>query len=154
MKRILFTVLTAATLTACNNTNEEVTTDGTVINSNDSTIVADPAHNSRNSVDWKGTYKGVLPCASCPGIDVTLTLNENGTFVRESKYQGNEGASMPAEKEEGNFTWSDDGQIITLAGITDGSNQYFVGENVVHTLDAEGKRIEGELAESYILKKQ
>ena len=154
MKRILFTVLAAATLTACNNTNEEVTTDATVIDNNDTTVVADAAHSSRNAVDWNGTYKGVLPCASCPGIDVTLTLNENGTFVRELKYQGDEGATMPAEKEEGNFTWSDDGQVITLTGITDGNNQYFVGENVVYTLDAEGKRIEGELAENYMLKKQ
>ncbi|HSH50375.1 MAG TPA: copper resistance protein NlpE N-terminal domain-containing protein, partial [Bacteroidales bacterium] len=26
-------------------------------------------HTSEISLDWQGTYKGVLPCADCPGIE-------------------------------------------------------------------------------------
>ncbi len=152
MKKIFLTLLSAGLLlTACNSGNDAHTSDSVTVA--DNTTVADPAHNSRNAVDWQGTYKGVLPCADCPGIDVTLTLNENGTYVRETKYQGDKAASMPVDKEEGSFTWSTDGQKITLNNITDGSNQYFVGENMLYTLDAEGNRVEGELAETYILKK-
>ena len=35
---------------------------------------ADAAHNSRNALDWAGTYEGVLPCADCPGIQTRLSL--------------------------------------------------------------------------------
>lgn len=33
----------------------------------------DPAHSSRNSLDWAGTYEGVLPCSGCRGVR-TLSL--------------------------------------------------------------------------------
>ena len=39
--------------------------------------VPDPAHNSRNSLDWAGIYEGVLPCADCPGIQTRLTLSRD-----------------------------------------------------------------------------
>jgi hypothetical protein len=33
-------------------------------------------------------YKGTLPSADCPGIDVTLTLWENGTYDQIYRYRG------------------------------------------------------------------
>jgi uncharacterized lipoprotein NlpE involved in copper resistance len=43
---------------------------------------AQPAdmHNSRNSLDWAGTYEGVLPYADCPGTKTRLTLNYDGSY--------------------------------------------------------------------------
>ena len=153
MKTIILPFVSAVLLfTACNSSND-VKTNDTINVVDNTTVVADTSHNSRNAVDWQGTYKGVLPCADCPGIDVTLTLNENGTYVRESKYQGEKAAGTTPDKEEGSFTWSSDGQKITLNNVTDGNNQYFVGENLLYTLDANGNKIEGPLAENYILKK-
>ena len=43
-------------------------------------VAADPAHSSRNSLDWAGTYEGVLPCADCPGIRTRLTLNRDESY--------------------------------------------------------------------------
>ncbi|MFU8831928.1 MAG: copper resistance protein NlpE N-terminal domain-containing protein, partial [Wenzhouxiangella sp.] len=37
-----------------------------------------PADSSRLSLDWVGTYSGVVPCASCPGIETSITLNDDG----------------------------------------------------------------------------
>jgi uncharacterized lipoprotein NlpE involved in copper resistance len=38
-------------------------------------------HNSRISLDWAGTYEGVLPCADCPGTKTRLTLNQDGSYL-------------------------------------------------------------------------
>lgn len=43
-------------------------------------------HSSRTSLDWAGRYSGVLPCASCPGIETVVTLNNDGTFERSMLY--------------------------------------------------------------------
>ncbi|NLS43184.1 hypothetical protein EXD76_01830 [BEV proteobacterium] len=32
-------------------------------------------------------YRGVLPCADCAGIDTSLFLAENGTFILQYHYQ-------------------------------------------------------------------
>src|SRR5690606_28974792 len=47
---------------------------------------ADTAHNSRNAVDWPGTYQGTLLCADCPGIRYTLTLNDDDTYLLKTRY--------------------------------------------------------------------
>ena len=43
-------------------------------------------HNSRNSLNWAGVYAGTLPCADCPGIQTRLTLGNDGTFEKQSRY--------------------------------------------------------------------
>ena len=35
----------------------------------------------------EGTYKAFLPCASCMGIDSTLTLKKDGTFESVMNYK-------------------------------------------------------------------
>ena len=37
-------------------------------------------HNAETSLDYRGTYRGVLPAADCPGIETTLTLKPDGTY--------------------------------------------------------------------------
>ncbi|GGD94473.1 copper resistance protein NlpE [Planktosalinus lacus] len=34
---------------------------------------------SENSLDWHGTYQGILPCADCEGIQTEVTLHDNNT---------------------------------------------------------------------------
>ena len=38
------------------------------------------AHNAKNSLDYIGTYKGILPCADCEGIETELELNSDKTY--------------------------------------------------------------------------
>ncbi|MFC3197819.1 copper resistance protein NlpE N-terminal domain-containing protein [Parapedobacter deserti] len=108
---------------------------------------ADTAHNSRNSLDWRGTYTGTLPCADCPGIRYTLTLQDDGTYHLNTLYL-DKGDSVFTET--GKFNWDQDGSRITL---TERNEKFQVGENRLFHLDMHGNRITGNLAEHYILSK-
>ncbi|MGK6352994.1 copper resistance protein NlpE N-terminal domain-containing protein [Parapedobacter sp. DT-150] len=107
----------------------------------------DAAHNSRNSVDWSGTYQGTLPCADCPGIRYNLTLNEDSSYQLQTQYL-DKGDSVFTDS--GTFTWNDAGSQITLP---ERDEKFQVGEGRLLHLDMEGKRITGELAEQYVLNK-
>lgn len=106
-------------------------------------------HHANNSLDYQGTYKGVLPAASTSGMEVTLVLGDN-TYHKTVSYVGKK--DKPVET-SGNYTWDATGTIITLVG-EELPNQYFVSENKLIHLDVDGKRITGDLANLYILKKQ
>lgn len=113
-------------------------------------VVPDGAHNSRNALDWSGSYRGVLPCADCEGIETTVSLQSTGAYTRTIRYVGK---SDRAFVEEGVFRWNPEGSSVILQ-IDDGSEQmYKVGENVLFHLDREGKRITGDLADRYQLLK-
>ncbi|SEA07037.1 copper resistance protein NlpE N-terminal domain-containing protein [Alkalimonas amylolytica] len=112
--------------------------------------VVDQAHNSRNALDWDGRYEGILPCADCEGIQTRLTLQQDGHFQLETRYLGK---SEHLFREQGAFEWDSSGQIIRLERSQPGSDQFFVGENVLWQLDMNGQRITGELAENYKLHK-
>ena len=106
-------------------------------------------HNSRNSLDWAGTYTGHIPSASGMGIEVRLTLNRDSSYALNYHYVGRED---PDFSFTGNFTWNDAGSVITLDPGT-GPMQYQVGENTLRQLDMDGEVITGDLAEMYVLRK-
>ncbi len=113
-----------------------------------SSAPADSAHNSRNSLDWAGTYRGVLPCADCEGIETVIALAEDGSFREHTRYLGrNEGQTESSR--QGTFDWSTDGSTVTLAG--DPPNPYRVGENRLTRLALDGSPVTGTLAENYVL---
>ena len=105
-------------------------------------------HTSQNAVDWPGTYEGVLPCADCEGILTTLTLAADGRYVISRAWLGRGDAVLT---EEGGFSWTDDGRNVVLDGQDPGG--YKVGESRVWVLDDDMKRVEGELADRYVLEK-
>lgn len=102
-------------------------------------------HNPKKSIHWEGTYFGVLPCTSCPGINTLITLNADGTYEKTVEYLKSD--DIP-KTTKGQFHWDKMEQIITLEKST-----YLVGENQLFSLDNNNKKIEGELAENYILTK-
>lgn len=103
---------------------------------------------TQTSVDWAGTYKGTLPCADCEGIETEVVLNDDGTFQQTMTYLGKEGEPVVSN---GSFTWKEDGATIVLPG--EGATHYWVTEGRIVQLDTEGKKIEGEMAEKYVLQK-
>lgn len=158
-KQILAIAITACTIWGCGNskTSEKLNADSLTKDSltmgavkPDGLKVTDE-HNSMNAVDWDGTYKGVVPCADCEGIETTLVLGKELTYIMKTKYLGKSDAKVFEEK--GKFSWDKSGQVITLDGIKDAPNKYFVGENKIIQLDMDGKEITGEQADLYILKK-
>lgn len=107
------------------------------------------SHNAQNSLDVDGTYKGILPCADCNGIETELTLKKGMTFRLSSKYIGK---SETASVIEGNYTWKD-GSSIKLDLGKKAPGLYLVKENALVHLDEEGRIIKGPLSKKYILTK-
>jgi uncharacterized lipoprotein NlpE involved in copper resistance len=107
-------------------------------------------HNARIALDYVGSYSGVLPCADCEGIRTEVILVDESQFIKRTQYIGQDDMVF---EESGIYTWDEAGNTITLEGA-DEPNQYFVSENRIFHLDMDGNRIEGELADQYILVKQ
>lgn len=108
-------------------------------------------HNSQNSLDWAGTYRGLLPCADCEGIDTLLTLNMDNSYLLSTTYLGKEGDAI---QQQGQFAWDAKGSAIKLLNQQDAPAWYKVGENQLFQLDMSGQLITGDLADHYKLTKQ
>lgn len=108
--------------------------------------------NYQNPLDWPGTYKGVIPCADCEGIEQEITLNDNNTFTLKSIYLGK--LENNKTEETGILIWDKTGNIIT-AETKDQSTKvsYIIDENTLIQLDNEKREITGPLAENYKLRK-
>ncbi|MCJ0742666.1 copper resistance protein NlpE [Pedobacter montanisoli] len=144
-KLFLLGGLAIVLLAACtSNTRKETSS------TQDTTAIAtDTVHTSQNSLDWSGTYKGILPCADCPGIETTVVLNANDTFSYMAKYQDRDFKT----EDKGKIMWHDNGSVVHLKG-QETDLKYKVGENQLIQLDTEGKEITGALSKYYILAKQ
>lgn len=123
--------------------------DTTATSEHNSTETKDTEHTSQNSVDWAGTYKGVIPCADCPGIETTVVLNDDLTFKYTGVYQERDSKIEDA----GKFMWHDNGSVVHLMG-KEVNMKLKVGENQLFSLDQDGKPIDGPLKDHYILKKE
>ncbi len=154
-KHSLLTSTLIFVLSACSqsspNTKPQIEQDK---NSNTYTYTASPisSDNSQNSLDWSGTYVGTLPCADCEGIVTRISLGKDLRYTLSETYLGKSDKPMLSD---GAFTWNTSGNHITLQGIAEGarSTQLQVGENQLTQLDLQGMKIEGNLAERYVLKK-
>ncbi len=68
-------------------------------------------------IDFTGTYKALLPAASSPGRDITMTFNADGTLERSTDYLNGETPIVEIG------TWVDNGDgtaTVTLTGRPDG----------------------------------
>ena len=105
-------------------------------------------HNAETSLDYRGTYRGVLPAADCPGIETTLTLAPDGSYALHLKYIDRDSEF----DEKGAFTVKEN--LLTLTPSEGGQPQYYkVEENRLRRLDADKQPVTGPLDENYVLKK-
>ncbi|MFN1217410.1 copper resistance protein NlpE [Chryseobacterium kwangjuense] len=158
-KLFILGIASAVFLTSCN--QKEKTTETTAATTDSATVQATPSDSitkatptaagdtSENSLDWPGTYEAVVPCADCPGIKTSLTLNNNKTFSITEEYIDRNSKS----EDKGTFEWDSAGSMITLKGKT-ASYKYKVGENKLFQLDMDGKEITGPNKDLYIFKKK
>lgn len=105
-------------------------------------------HNSENSLDWDGIYKGLLPCADCPGITTELTLNMDGTYVLSSQAENKDKTPYVYK---GAFAWDESGSIVTLDAEGD-HLKFKVQEGCLKMLDKFGEPKQGK--GNYILGKK
>ena len=119
----------------------------------DSNVISaaiDSSHSSKNSLDWAGSYKGVLPCDDCEGLDIVITLAKDDTYKMSAKKLGKAGSGNNALG--GPFKWVD-GSVIELEGLNGEPTKFSVGENKLVQLDKDGKPFEGAPARKYTLTK-
>lgn len=154
MKKSFIVLFAAVFLASCGGnkenkaeTEEVVTLTTEVVVASDTLGLPDES-NAQNALDYVGTYKGVLPTASGSGMDVTITLSDT-TYTKDVAYVGKK--DKPTQT-TGAYKWDSTGTIITLEG-EEKPNQYFVGENTLTQLDVDGKKITGDIASQYMLKK-
>ncbi|MCK9447891.1 MAG: copper resistance protein NlpE N-terminal domain-containing protein [Bacteroidales bacterium] len=107
-------------------------------------------HTNKISLDWEGRYEGVLPCADCEGIAITVELIAPDQYRITNVYKGKADVSFV---ETGSFNWSQNESSIMLMDGEDIHMSFLVGENQLIMLDTEGREIEGELAPYYRLTK-
>lgn len=147
MKKIFILVCSCMILAACGNSakkNNNTAADTVTVAKTD-TI---DTHNAENSLDYIGTYKGTFPAADCPGIETSLTLNNNNTFTQHYSYIDRN----TSFDEKGTYTV--EGNILTLKEDKGETSYYKVEENKIRKLDADKQVITGELADYYILNKE
>lgn len=105
------------------------------------------------AVNPVGSYKGMLPCASCEAIDTTLVLKEDGSYELTTLFVGE--ADAKPETVTGKYRISDDKTLVHLddAGF---NYAYLIGENQLEMRDADGGTGDRspELAQAYRLQKQ
>ena len=160
MKKTLLTVsILGLLLTSCTKPKDQASEDiqtplqtQTTQNNEAANLTADFEHQAENSLDWAGTYKGLLPCADCSGIETQLELKSDYHYELTELYQGKgDGQQF---KSTGTFAFDSSGSTITLDKNADG-RKFFVGENFIEARDYEtGAKIEGSLAEHYKLTKE
>ena len=96
-------------------------------------------HNSQNSLDWGGTYHGVIMGNDSRLLNAKLTIDYDGTFVLRYSYIND---SNNVFTYSGNFSWNSAGSAITLDN-TNIPRYYRVGENVLIQLDSYGNNVMG-----------
>lgn len=141
MKKVILLLLMIQSLISCvekRNSSEasKVSEDAVPVLESAKKITS--AHTSENSLDWAGTYSGVLPCKDCDGIDVTLSLNKDKTFQQNLRYINS--SEEKIKNLEGNFSWSAKADKIILVGVKDFA-EFKVVELFLVPLDKEGKEI-------------
>ncbi len=105
---------------------------------------------NETSLNWNGTYKGFLPCASCPGVLATITLNADNTFEKHSFYFGEKGFNST---EKGNLIISEDNAKITLMSEEGDTTYFAVEKDKLVMLNKDDEKAASELAEMYELAK-
>jgi uncharacterized membrane protein len=96
-----------------------------------------------------GVYQGMLPAASCPGIDYVLELRKDGSYLESMRYREHESEIYIRI---GNFTVEDRKYVcLNDPGANTAVSCFFAGDSQLRMLDGSGNIISGDLAEYYIL---
>ena len=99
-------------------------------------------------------YSGILPCADCQGIETSLSLKSDYTYQIHQLYQGRKSTGPGSNEISSSGKWMKHGEdTIHLRDVKDAPSIYIRTDSSLIQLDMQGKRIEGKLADKYILKK-
>lgn len=87
------------------------------------------------------SWRGILPCADCEGIETSLFLEKDGTWVMNERYQG-------VREEPSSFasygTWARTADKLVLTDSQGEKSWYRAKGDVLEMLDREGNPIESQ----------
>ncbi|HGY2354473.1 TPA: envelope stress response activation lipoprotein NlpE [Citrobacter farmeri] len=88
------------------------------------------------------SWRGILPCADCEGIETSLFLEKDGTWVMNERYQG-------MREEPSSFasygTWARTADKLVLTDSQGEKSYYRAKGEALEMLDREGNPIESQL---------
>ncbi|HCD2001067.1 envelope stress response activation lipoprotein NlpE [Citrobacter farmeri] len=88
------------------------------------------------------SWRGILPCADCEGIETSLFLEKDGTWVMNERYQG-------VREEPSSFasygTWARTADKLVLTDSQGEKSWYRAKGDALEMLDREGNPIESQL---------
>lgn len=114
--------------------------------------VAD-AHSAETSLDWAGTYQGLLPCDDCPGIAMAVQLRaDKSVVIREREVGG------PMRTTLKGFMHFDPEQpsivVMTDPLLPPAARRFFVGEGWIELREPDtGAPLDPANPEQYRLRK-
>jgi len=112
------------------------------------------AHNSRNSLDWEGSYSGVLPCEDCVGIETFLKINRDHTYTATQRLVDSGDVVSEEIVFEGNFFWNEEGSSISFEDMKGEIIICRVNELFLTPLDKNGIELRPEPGNNFKLLKQ
>ena len=109
-------------------------------------VIGSPVSTTDLLANYTGTFKGVVPCASCAGIETTLTFSKDMTYTLTRVYLDRDD---DVYKEEGTFEITDDLSAIKLDYKSEVSYYFLLNKDAIEQMDTNGKRIQS--THNYIL---
>lgn len=142
LMKIIYTILLLFLIASCNSNSSPIA----------ATDSAFKTEVPRTPVIKAENYVGTLPCADCEGIDVTLQLKDDATYIMNSVYKGSR-----VDSSNNHFvdkgTWSMNGDDTIILSTKGNTTKYIKTNDELIQLDGDGKRITGPLADDFILHK-
>lgn len=135
MKKILLLLTLPIALAACQSTDAQPTHQAAT-NSPKASAPLPTGDTAETSLDWSGVYKGVFPCADCEGIETTLTLKQDKTYVLQERYVKN-GKTAHNAKASGKFEFNRAKPSLIRLDKQANQRVFFIGEGFVEARDQE-----------------
>lgn len=150
----LHAILFAFFFTACGeNTSTTTGEDGESLIQKQSASANGPAPEMIDTMspeEMTGTYSGKLPCGDCDGIETSLSLKGDQTFVLNTGYLGKDATDIQVV---GTYNYDEQSNIITLENAADGPSKFLYENGKIWQLNQDSKKIQGEYADRYLLTK-
>ena len=125
----------------------------TVISTHAPSVIPRPQHPApviATLAGWTGTYRTVLPCAYCAGIQLNLTLYRDATYELLTQELG---TGKPVMTRRGGFTFNSDETRIMLDANGQGRSFDILPPDRLRLLGRDGQPVTGQDAHRFILKK-
>lgn len=109
-----------------------------------------PGQQTQAPRNWAGSYRGIVPCADCGGIEIMVRLSPDGSYELSTTYLGK--ATPAPSHTRGRFRWRPGGREVELDG-REWPNHFRVEQNRLRVLDQRGAYIHSGLSDRYLLRK-